>query len=665
MAGSVGAIATPAFADNAIGVSVLPLSDFGPGDTQNLQIEVQTKLPATADEQISVSVNGLGSNFAVSSPKGCDSNGPSACTVTFKAGSPPGSAQVSFTIKATSNVAPGQNLNSNGTVKIADFDRHSDSANFQAVVHGNAAAPTTQAAPTTVNQVSGTVKDIGTGAAISGASVAMQDDANHTFTATTDSSGRFTFRSSGNNPIVPGVLAFVITKDGYQEKDLSQNVVAGQSYTLPAIALTSNTPATASDSDPPVPTQTAPTGNVVPLGTNAAAANSGGSGFSTLLIVLGAILVLAGVAAIGIILWRRRNDSGEPGDDDDEDGMPRRGPTPVPSSRGAYRGAQNDATQVARSGGYGDPTMVGRDPMADAPTMMHRPVVDEYPDPYGAPDPATQPAGYGGAPYQGGDGYGYGNDPYAPGGYGEQDYDRGAGYDAGPGGYDATQPAHSAPGQRPAADPYAAPPNRDYGGYNEPTTYGRAEPPGGGYGATQPASGAGYGATQPASGGGYGATQPASGGGYGASRPASGGGYGAGEPTRRAGYGDGQATSRYEPEPEAGGYGAGGGYEPGGYEPGGYESSHRGSAGGYESGGAHGSADGYPDTTRRYEGGGGGYGGATGYEPPAGGRGGGTYGSGGQPGYDEPRGGYGSEGGAGYGGGYDDPRGGREQRGGH
>src|SRR5262249_29126259 len=153
----------------------------------------------------------------------------------------------------------------------------------------------------------------------------------------------------------------------------SANVQAGQNYTFSELRMESVASAGPSDI-PSVPVVAAPSDNNVsvgPLSGTDSATSSGGSGFSVVLIVAGVLLVLLGIGAIARIPRRRRR-AGGGGEEFDDARPPRRGPSPVPASRGSYRGAP-DATSVARGGGYSDPTMVGRgSPMSDAPTTIQR-----------------------------------------------------------------------------------------------------------------------------------------------------------------------------------------------------------------------------------------------------------------------------------------------------
>jgi hypothetical protein len=663
--GALTGVAAPAFADDTLAVQVFALTPFNPGDTQTLQVQVQNQ--KNNPDLVQVSVTGLSNNFTVSNPQNCTRISGSSCTVTVQGAQ---SSSVSFTVKATANVPAGQKVNDAGTVQVQDTATHSDSKSFQAIINGP--APPTSAAPSTVPQVKGTVRDVKTGANLSGATVSMQDSAGHTCQAGTNNSGAFSFTSCAGSPIATGTLAVIVTKDGYAQKNSTADGVAGRAVTL-AIVL-GVTAASASASSQPsddgsvaaLPTL-ANSGSVQAVQTAVGAGGgTGGSGFSKMLILVGVVLVLLGLGAIALILWRRRSDRGDGDEDDgDDDGGPRRGgPAPVPGSRGAYRGAPADATAVVRSGGYGDPTTIQRDPMADAPTMItNRPRLDEYEDPYGAPAPTQQ---YGGG--------GYGNS---------------AGYGEPTGVYEPTG-AYTPPTQRPPADPYAAP--REYAGYgSEPAGYGDDQatrrgggypaPSGGGYDAPG-AAGPGYSdSTRPYSGGGYdnAGYEPAGGaptggydqpgyqprrgyggdsGGYaggddyrgGAEPPAGrGGGHGAsptsgGEYGQRPGYGSPTGGGGYDAP--AGGYEPGAPSSPGGYDRGGYsgagnDEGYPGSGGGYDRGGN----DGYR--------GGAGSGGYGDYEPRE------------EPPPPPPRGGYEPRGAhqqpdPGY-----QPRGGYEPRGGH
>src|SRR5207302_871041 len=50
VAGGLGVIATPAFADGTLGVSLGQLTDFNAGDTQTLHVHVTYKQPVTGQQ---------------------------------------------------------------------------------------------------------------------------------------------------------------------------------------------------------------------------------------------------------------------------------------------------------------------------------------------------------------------------------------------------------------------------------------------------------------------------------------------------------------------------------------------------------------------------------------------------------------------------------------
>jgi hypothetical protein len=220
-AGGLGVVATPAFADDTLGVSVTPLPDFTAGQTQTLHVTVTYGGVLATPDSVTVTVNNL-NNVTLSDAQK---------TVNIPAGSNK-SAPVTFDVKATTNVQPGQTVNGAGTISVTDGTRNG-STPFQAVIHGPDAAPSPT--PTTVPSVTGTVKDRATGVAVADAQVTMQDDERHTFTTGTNSSGTFTFTSSPGNPISPGTLAFVVTKDGYDQRSTAADAKAGQALNVPIV----------------------------------------------------------------------------------------------------------------------------------------------------------------------------------------------------------------------------------------------------------------------------------------------------------------------------------------------------------------------------------------------------------------------------------------------
>ncbi|MEO3815362.1 carboxypeptidase regulatory-like domain-containing protein [Plantactinospora sp. B24E8] len=540
----------------------------------------------------------------------------------------------SATLKA-GNVAPGQERS--GAVQItAEVGDDSASASRNIRVRG----PEVQQTPT-VAVVSGKVTNQASGDAVANARVTLRDSEGHSYNTSTNGSGAFQFTGTQDRPIAPGSIQLQATKDGVSES-VSVNAANGQRVTGRGIALAlaaneptpSATPTEEAEEDPALeddeatdePTDAAAEGD----DTNNASNEDSGGGSGMLLILAGGLLVALGVGAIVLLLMRRRDNGDDDEDDDDEDG-PR---TPAGGGRG-YRGGDEPTRVANRAGSASDATMVTRPSLADAPTMMHNaPLVDEFPDPYGAPLPNPQSGPPGG---------GYGAGP-AQQGWGDE-----GGYGAGPG-----------------AGGYGNAPGSGAGGY------GAAPASGPGYG-NAPASGPGYG-NAPASGAGYG-NAPASGaGGYGA--PVSGAGYPNG--AAAGGYGDrfDEPTGRYTGRDDDYGqpsdpYDPNAGYGPSSGAGGGYDATQRyGQDDGYADGGAYGAARGGYDQPSA----GGGYnradddnGYGNGYQDQAGGYDA-TQRYGQDDGYDQPStgGGYDQRGRGGYDdqSGYDDRAGYDQQQGG-
>ncbi|HEX2774842.1 MAG TPA: carboxypeptidase-like regulatory domain-containing protein [Micromonosporaceae bacterium] len=451
-----------------------------------------------------------------------------------------GDQQFTATLLA-GNVPPGETRS--GKIEIrAEINGEASTTQRDMSVRGP--QPQQPQQPQTVKEISGRVTDIRTGEGVPGAIVAISDSGDHRYDTITDDSGRYRFAGSAEKPITPGEILIGAQKDDVRVTK-TITVGAGKSMTDYRLALRMSAPApTASPSQNAAPSTEPTLATADPADSGAAAApetaatgeDSGGFG-SLLLILLGGLLIALGVGAI-VLLWLRRKDS-----DGEDDGVPA-GPGGRPV-RPAYAGT-NDATRLAGPGAAA-PTMAGGMALADAPTMLHnRPVVDEFPDPYGAPLPPPQPPTYPGQPAWG---EGYGEAAPTQAGYG---------------------PAEG----RPAS--------------------------GGGYGAV-PSPGGGYGSPASA-GGGYGAA----GGAFGAA--AGSGGYGPHDQgdrhTQAGGWGrDGGYDNRYDEPTGRFGGGDGPGYGRGGHEPDpygdaepGYGQSQRHSdAGGYSGRDGYRGADSYDD----------------------------------------------------------------------
>ncbi|WP_203818193.1 carboxypeptidase regulatory-like domain-containing protein [Paractinoplanes ferrugineus] len=308
--------------------------------------------------------------------------------------------------------------------------------------------------PQTVTSVVGKVKG-SDGKAISGAAVAMKDNGGHAYQTTTNGSGGYSFNATDSRPITPGNISVGALKDGFNAATVDVQAAAGKSVNVPLTLKALEASASASPSpSASTATSTAATDDEeeAPVPGNSTAADAdtkktssdsdSGSG-SMLFIIIGGLLVAAGIGAIVLVLMRRRNNGEDGGPDDDPTAMPSGAGGAVPPSQGRF----NEATRLDSPMAAVNPaaatmvTPLGSSPMADAPTMLHRPVEDEFPDPYGAP------------PQQPGVQYGA------------------AGYDQGQ--YGAAQQQYGA-----ADHGYGAPQQPPYGGAN--STYGAAAAPAGG-----------------------------------------------------------------------------------------------------------------------------------------------------------------------------------------
>ncbi|MEU4564376.1 carboxypeptidase-like regulatory domain-containing protein [Actinoplanes sp. NPDC023936] len=481
-----------------------------------------------------------------------------------------GSEPASFTANLTApSVAAGESKDV--TVQVtATINGVSNSASQTVTVKG-------ADKPQLVTRVSGKIKD-GDGDKIAGVDVAMQDAAGHSYGTTTNSSGSYSFISSDDKPIEPGSITVGALKDGYASTTVTVRGKAGGSVNVPItlkkLAAESPSPSpSASVSASAVPTEevaedptdeeTAETEAPVAA---APVSDESDGGINWLLIVMGVLLVAAGIGAIVLVIMRRKNAAGA----DDPDG-PLSG---AGAAGGPPGGSPFDATRVAApvgAGRPGDATMVapmGGGGIGDAPTMVHRPVVeDEFPDPYGAPIPPQggyagtsqwgaaeqQGGGYGGGAY-GGQQQQYGQQPGAYGAGGQaapqQRYDEHTSL------YQPEQPQQPQQPQRydEHTSLYQPEQGGGYGGYDQQAGYGGYDQPAGGYPA-QPGGydqGTGYGGyDQP--GGGYGVQQggydqPQ--GGYGNQQPPQ-GGYGA-----QPGGGYDQQPPAYDDDPDGyNGYG--------------------------------------------------------------------------------------------------------------
>jgi hypothetical protein len=446
----------------AAGVSVqviAPPNPFDPGATQQLQVQVTNNSSGTQTFTVTVEMD---ANFTVGTPQGCNPSGTGACTVSIDGNGAQKQMTFPLTAKSTVDVPSGQTAQKSGSVSAQSFGG-SDSASFQVGLNG----PAAQAA---VPQLSGVVVDVfkGDSGPIANAKVAAQDSAvptPHTWEVGTDKTGAFKIVSTPQEPIAPGTIVFIVTKDGYEQyKQIINNAVAGQPLTTLHFAMTPIASTASASATGPTPTGPPVSAIDTNQGAATGASNSGGGGgLSWVLIGIGGVLVALGIAAIVILLVRRRGDD----DDDDENAGPGgrgpkggRGAGPRPPQQG---GRRPEPTMVMRGGpggpggrgpggpGSRDQTMIARSPLADMPTQMHGRV--------------PPPGGQGGP--QSGPGYGGGQGGYGGGGHQQPGYGGGGGQ----GGYGGA-PGHPGPAGAPPnygqPDPYGSGYGQQQGGYGQP-----------------------------------------------------------------------------------------------------------------------------------------------------------------------------------------------------
>jgi hypothetical protein len=226
----------------------------------------------------------------------------------------------------------------------------------------------------TVPEIDGVVTDLATAQPIAGAKVSVADSLGQKWDGlVTDDGGAFTV-SGSTQPIAAGPIQITVTMAGYADKHATFTGVRNQPLSA-LIKLTGNL-STATPTSQPTPTGQQTITNNIDTGGNvqntdiATPGSSGVSGFSLVLIIVGGLLVLLGVAAV-VLLFVRRNNG---------DGDPRRGPGgpgrggPPPGQRGAGQPVPTHAGYGAggprpQAPGSHDQTVISRSPVADAPTQ--------------------------------------------------------------------------------------------------------------------------------------------------------------------------------------------------------------------------------------------------------------------------------------------------------
>jgi hypothetical protein len=316
------------------------------------------------------------------------------------------------------------------------------------------------AAASTVPEVSGQVVDVYTNAAIKGAKVRIEDSAAHVWDDVgTDDNGAFKITSNQQKPIAAGLIKFEVTKDGINPYQTTKTATANQALTNVRLTVSPiNSPTPSASGEPSVTPSINSEGNTTDT---SAAPDEGPGGLFWVMISVGGLLVLLGIAAIVLIFVRKNNDDGNfgrggPGGYGGRGGPggPGRGPGGPGGPGGPRRGGPPDRTRQmpgydpggrpprpVSPGPRGDQTMIARSPLADVPTQMHGRMPDHHDPRHGAHgQPGQGQPGYGqGQPGYGQQGYGQGQPGYGQQGYGGQQT---------AGGYGGQQPAGGYGGQQ-------------------------------------------------------------------------------------------------------------------------------------------------------------------------------------------------------------------------
>jgi hypothetical protein len=332
------------------------------GGAQSVQIKVENRDDEAPAGQVGLTMTvplaDLGVHIA-SAPPECgltNNNTRMDCTI---AQIPPGQTWVGLTqvsVHGNSPLQAGETRNGTAQVVLSGGDQQQ----FNVRLEGPERPPG-------VPEVSGFVTDEATGERIEGAAVLLVDSQNAEFRTGTNGNGEYRFAGEA---IAPGALGLRASKEGFEGQENIQQGQAGQPLTGIQLTLRSTAAPTPSATPTPTPTPTA-TSTPAPV----AVADSGGSGgsfFTTLLVVLGLLLVLLGVGAIGLLIIRRRRERAE---DEGPAGAaaPTSGPRgPRPGGPGGYRPPPAPATQVMRTRGGPLPAVGPSPALADAPTMLQQ-----------------------------------------------------------------------------------------------------------------------------------------------------------------------------------------------------------------------------------------------------------------------------------------------------
>jgi hypothetical protein len=222
--------------------------------------------------------------------------------------------------------------------------------------------------PSAVSQVSGLVRD-SDGKPVGGATLTVRDGAGNDYRATSGQDGRFSIKSSDSKPIAVGPITVEARKDGYHVARATAQGANGAAatvqLTLAAVATSAQTPQSPSAAASLLATASPANHKEV----------SDEDESSPPWIILGGLLVAAGLGALVLALFRRRGAQNESN-----------APVPTPTRMSAPV----------------DPSGAG---MADAPTAVLRAVPPDggFSGPFGAATQGgNQQHGYDHGPYNNG-----------------------------------------------------------------------------------------------------------------------------------------------------------------------------------------------------------------------------------------------------------------------
>jgi hypothetical protein len=360
------------------------------GGNQNLEIRIRNQDPAVPAQNVTFAVTVPLTEFGVniaSVPGGCraqSNNSFMECTIATIGGGQTASVVAQLGVPGNSPVPAGESRNGTGQVSLT--------GNFQGTTSFNVRLQGPDR-PEGVPEVSGVVRDELTADPIGGAQVILADSQGATYQTTTNDNGEFRF-GGPDQPIAPGTIGLKPSKDGYEEgQNFTFQANEGEALRDRPLTLRNSASPTPTATPPQTPTATATAS--APAVAPAASSDSGGPSFFTVvMLILGGLLVLAGVGAMVWMWYRRRKerreDEGPEGADSPTSGP--RGPMPTPGSRGVYHPTPTQAmgaaptqvlgggqTQVLGAGGRPLPAVGPRPGLADATTMMHGrgPAADE------------------------------------------------------------------------------------------------------------------------------------------------------------------------------------------------------------------------------------------------------------------------------------------------